>query len=286
MFELVSSLRRHKHLVRDFVVRDLKGRYVGSTMGFFWSVLFPLVNLAIYAFVFRLVLKSRWSDQQPEEQTILLMFAGIVIWSAFSEAVARATTTLVENSNLIQKVVFPSEILPVYLGISSWVNMCIGLVFVLLAVTWYGYIDPLPTPTVSARPGDPEYVPLAFSGSLVLLPILFVLQYVFALGLGYLLSALNLFIRDVAHLIGVFLTVWMFATPIFYAPAAVMKAQYAWMLEINPMHWLIQAYRDILLFGVWPDSLALSRFALVAALTLLVGLSFFQKSKRRFPDLL
>ncbi len=286
MFELVSSLRRHKHLVRDFVVRDLKGRYVGSTMGFFWSVLFPLVNLAIYAFVFRLVLKSRWSDQQPEEQTILLMFAGIVIWSAFSEAVARATTTLVENSNLIQKVVFPSEILPVYLGISSWVNMCIGLVFVLLAVTWYGYIDPLPTPTVSARPGDPEYMPLAFGGSLVLLPILFVLQYVFALGLGYLLSALNLFIRDVAHLIGVFLMVWMFATPIFYPPVMVARANYEWVLDLNPMYWLIEAYRDVLLFGQWPAAGGLLRFALVAVLALLIGSSFFQKSKRRFPDLL
>jgi lipopolysaccharide transport system permease protein len=286
VFELVRSVRRHRRLLRDFVVRDLKGRYIGSTMGFFWSIIFPLVNLAIYTFVFRLVLKARWSDQQPEEQTILLMFAGIVVWSAFAEAVARATTTLVENSNLIQKVVFPSEILPVYLGISSWVNMCIGLVFVLVGVVWCGYVDPLAAPTVAARPGDPEYVPLALSGSLVVLPALFVLQYVFALGLGYMLSALNLFIRDVSHLIGVFLTVWMFATPIFYAPAQVVKAEYAWMLAINPMHWLIQAYRDVLIFGQWPQAAALARFTLVAVLALIVGVSFFQKSKRRFPDLL
>ncbi len=286
MFELIRSVRRHRRLLRDFVVRDLKGRYIGSTMGFFWSIIFPLVNLAIYSFVFRLVLKARWSDQQPEEQTILLMFAGIVVWSAFAEAVARATTTLVENSNLIQKVVFPSEILPVYLGISSWVNMCIGLVFVLVGAVWYGYIDPLAAPAVRAAPGDPEYVPLALGSSLVVLPLLFVLQYVFALGLGYILSALNLFIRDVSHLIGVVLTVWMFATPIFYAPAQVVKAEYAWMLVINPMHWLIQAYRDVLIFGQWPEGAPLARFAIVAAATFLLGTSFFNKSKQRFPDLL
>lgn len=286
MFELVRSIRRHQRLLRDFVVRDLKGRYVGSTMGFFWSVLFPLVNLAIYAFVFRLVLKTRWSDQQPEEQTVLLMFAGIVVWSAFSEAVSRSTVTLVENSNLIQKVVFPSEILPVYLGLSSWVNMCIGLAFVVAGVLWLGYIDPLPTPALAAAAGDPEYLPLAFGPSLVLLPVLFVLQYLFALGLGYFLGALNLFIRDVAHLIGVFLMVWMFSTPIFYPAVLVERANYGWVLALNPMYWLIEAYRAVLLFGQWPPFDSLARFALVALVVLFLGASFFHKSKPRFPDLL
>lgn len=286
MFELVQSIGRHRRLLRDFVVRDLKGRYIGSSMGFFWSVLFPLVNLAIYTFVFRLVLNARWSDQQPAQQVVLLMFAGIVVWSAFSEAVARSTTTLVENSNLIQKVVFPSEILPVYLGVSSWVNMCIGLVFVLLGVVWLGYIDPIEPPTRVAAPGDPAYVPFGFGASLVLLPLLFALQFVFALGLGYLLSALNLFVRDVAHLIGVFLMVWMFSTPIFYPAAMVKKAGYEWVLELNPMCWLVDAYRDVLLFGQWPDFALLGRFAVVALVALFVGARFFAKSKQRFPDLL
>jgi ABC-type polysaccharide/polyol phosphate export permease len=286
VFELIRSVRRHRRLLRDFVVRDLKGRYIGSTMGFFWSIIFPLVNLAIYSFVFRLVLKTRWSDQQPEEQTVLLMFAGIVIWSAFAEAVARTTTTLVENSNLIQKVVFPSEILPVYLGISSWVNMCIGLVFVLVGVVWLGYVDPLAAPTKPANPGDPEYMPLALGASLVLLPALFALQYVFALGLGYFLSALNLFIRDVSHLIGVVLMVWMFSTPIFYPAVLVERANYDWVLAFNPMYWLIEAYRAVLVFGQWPDPALLARFAIVAAATFLLGTSFFSKSKQRFPDLL
>jgi ABC-type polysaccharide/polyol phosphate export permease len=282
-------MRANRRLLRDFVVRDLKGRYIGSSMGFFWSVIFPLINLAIYTFVFRFVLNSRWSDQQPAEQVILLMFAGIVVWSAFAETISRSTNTLVDNGNLIQKVVFPSEILPAYLAISSWINMCIGLVFVLLGVVYLGYVDPLPAPERLAAPGDPPYLPVALGAPLVLLPLLFALQIVFALGLGYLLAALNLFVRDVFHLIGVFLTVWMFATPIFYPAVMVERAhegKFAWMLDINPMYWLIDAYRGVLLFATWPDVAALVRFAAVALVTFALGVAFFQKHKRQFPDLL
>lgn len=286
MFELVRSIRRHRRLLRDFVVRDLKGRYVGSSMGFFWSVIFPLINLATYTFVFRLVLDMRWSDQQPAAQVVVMMFLGIVAWSAFAETISRSTNSLVENSNLIQKVVFPSEILPLYLGISSWVNMCIGMAFVLIATVWLGYVDPIAPPTTPAAEGDPAYLPFALGAPLVLLPALFIFQMVFALGLGYLLAALNLFVRDVFHLIGVFLTVWMFSTPIFYPAAMVEKKGFGWVLELNPMAWLIDSYRDVVLFARWPDFALLGRFALIAALVFALGTAFFEKSKRRFPDLL
>lgn len=286
MLAVLRSIRSHRRLLRDFVVRDLKGRYVGSAMGLFWSVIFPLINLAIYAFVFRLVLRSRWSDKQGPEEVVLLMFAGIVVWSAFAETVSRSTNTLVENSNLIQKVVFPSEILPAYLALSSLINMCIALPFVLLGVAWYGYVDPQVPPDVPAAPGDPVYVPLGFGWPLLMLPVLFALQATLAVGLGYFLSALNLFVRDVYHLIGVFLTVWMFATPIFYPAAQVVKADFAWVLTVNPMHWLIDAYRAVLLYGAWPDFLALGRFALVAAAILALGTRFFTAHKPRFPDLM
>lgn len=285
MLELFRSLKKNRRLLRDFVVRDLKGRYVGSSMGFFWSVVFPLINLAIYSFVFRLVLKSRFSDRQGPEEVVLLMFAGIVVWSSFAETVSRSTNTLIDNSNLIQKVVFPSEVLPAYLGVSSWVNMCIGLPFVLLGVLWCGYVDPQPPPPPPA-PGDPPYVPLGFGWPLMLLPILFVLQVGFALGLGYFFSTLNLFLRDTYHLMGVFLTVWMFATPIFYPPVMVERSGYGLLLEVNPMSWLVDAYRAVLVYGAWPDFAKLGRFALVAFAALALGARFFLAQKRRFPDLL
>ncbi len=286
MFELVRSIRRHQRLLRDFVVRDLKGRYVGSSMGFFWSIVFPLISLATYTFVFRLVLNMRWGNQQPGEQVVVMMFLGIVVWSAFSETISRSTNTLVENSNLIQKVVFPSEVLPLYLAVSSWVNMCIGLVFVFAATWWWGYVSPAQPVEIALQPGESPFAPFTFGAPLLLLPLLFVLQLVFALGLGYMLAALNLFVRDVFHLIGVALTVWMFSTPIFYPAELVRTKGFGWILDLNPMAWLIDSYRDVILFARWPDLAALSRFAFIAALLFALGAAFFQKSKPRFPDLL
>jgi ABC-type polysaccharide/polyol phosphate export permease len=298
---LFTSLRRNKRLLKDFVLRDLKARYVGSSMGFFWSVIFPIINLFVYMFVFRLVINMRWSDKQGASEVALIMLAGIIVWTSFAETLSRTTNSLVENANLIQKVVFPSEVLPVYLVISSLINMCIGLPVVLLGVAWFAYVSP-PADTETASllmqiphavppvpipaGGVPEYHPLALGLPLVLLPVLFVFQAVFSVGLGYLLSTLNLFLRDTYHLVGVGVTVWMFATPIFYPDYLVQKAGFDWMLQINPMYWLIESYRDVLCYGIWPDWALLARFGVVGLVVLAAGWSFFSAQKPRFPDLL
>lgn len=403
MFQLLRSLRRNGRLLKEFVVRDLKARYVGSSMGFFWSVVFPVINLFVYMFVFRLVLNARWGDQQSASEVAVIMLTGIVIWAAFAETVSRATNALVENSNLIQKVVFPSEVLPLYLTISSLINMCIGLPVVLGCIGWFAFFAPpqvegfadleglqlvggpeyfedgtarptvalfkidrgrhervsvpftvggtavrgvdyevsdsplvippgsnfgeiLITPLVPATEelktieitlgewaGDPErgvlthtvqfqpgagswrsprepstdsYHPLNIGAPLLILPLLFLLQAIFTVGLGYLLSTLNLFLRDTYHLVGVGITVWMFGTPIFYPAHLVEKAGFGWLLALNPMHWLIDAYRNLLCYGIWPDWPMLTRFAVVAVLLLWAGSSFFMRQKRQFPDLL
>ncbi|MDP6540637.1 MAG: ABC transporter permease, partial [Planctomycetota bacterium] len=110
MTRLLGSLFRNRRLLRELVVRDLKARYVGSSMGFFWSVVYPFINLIVYMFVFRYVLNVRWEDKASPQDVAVWMLAGIVVWTAFAETVGRATNSLVENANLIQKVVFPSEV--------------------------------------------------------------------------------------------------------------------------------------------------------------------------------
>jgi lipopolysaccharide transport system permease protein len=294
---LVPSLVRNKRLLKEFVVRDLKARYVGSSMGFFWSVIFPIINLFVYMFVFRTVLNTRWSDFQGGTEVALVMLAGIVVWSAFAETVSRSTNTLVENSNLIQKVVFPAEVLPVYLATSSLVNMCIGIPVVLLGVVYFNHFEALTPDEVAAiqakiaaaiARGEPQpaYQPLGLGLPLVALPLLFLLQIVFTVGLGCLLATLNLFLRDIYHLIGVFVTVWMFATPIFYPAFLVQKAGYGWILDLNPMYWLIDGYRAVMIYGAWPDWVLLGKFAVLAVLTFVAGGAFFMAQKPRFPDLL
>ena len=297
MFALLRSLRNHRALLSGFVWRDLKARYVGSAMGFFWSLVFPIVNLFVFMFVFRLVLKARWGDATPVEvtqdggtridmvglgtgstkETGLVMLAGILIWSAFAETLSRATNSLVENSNLIQKVVFPSEILPPYLTVSSVVNMLIGLPVVLIGVL--------------------VFTDLGLGAPLLLAPVLLGLQLLFTMGLGYGLATLNLYLRDTYHVVGVATTVWMFATPIFYPPQLVENASvqlgetgrtlhFNWLLEVNPMHWLIDSWRRVLIFNHWPEWDLLLRFGIVAVAVFALGGWLFMARRREFPDLL
>lgn len=285
MSRLFASLARNRHLLRDFVVRDLRARYVGSSMGFFWSVIFPIINLLLYMFVFRILLKSRWSDYQGPEEVAVIMLAGIVVWAAFAEAMSRNTNILIENANLIQKIVFPSEILPAYITISCLVNMMIAMPVVLVAV-WYVMANPTTDPELIAKAvasGEPG---LDIGITLVMLPVLALLQAVFMIGIGMFFATLNLYWRDTYHLMGVATTAWMFSTPIFYPAAVVDKEGFSWMLTINPMHWLIECYRNVLITNTWPDGWLLAKFALVAALTLAVGSAFFFRQRRHFPDLL
>jgi homopolymeric O-antigen transport system permease protein len=288
VFALIRSLSKNRRLLTDLVRRDLRARYVGSSMGFFWSVIFPIINLFVYMFVFTYVLDARWDPRQPKEVTALLMLAGIIVWQAFAESTSRMTNTLVDNQNLIQKVVFPAEVLPVYLVVSSLINMLIGTGIALLGVAWFAYVHPLPVEVVSANatPAGPAVKVLALGPSLLCLPILIAVQATFMLGLGYFLAAFNLFARDVYHLIGVLLMVWMFMTPIFYPAQKVQEAHFGWVLKTNPMYWLIDSYRRVLLYGHWPQLPILGAFALVAAIVFLGGSTFFMAQKPRFPDLL
>ena len=281
MLEILRSLRKNRRLLTDLVGRDLRARYVGSSMGFFWSVIFPVVNLVVYMFVFSVVLDARWAANQPKEETALLMLGGIIVWQAFAESVSRITNTLVENQNLIQKIVFPSEVLPPYLVISSLINMLIGTGITLLGVVWFAYVQPLAHEPTSG----PVHV-LCLSWSLLSLPLLMGLQALFTLGLGYFFAALNLFLRDIYHVMGVALQVWMFLTPIFYPARKVVEAKMEWVLQVNPMYWLIDSYRNALLYGLWPKIPAVAMFGAVALLVFVLGSFFFLRQKPRFPDLL
>ena len=299
MFGTIRDLIAHRRLLREFVVRDLKARYVGSSMGFFWSVIFPLLNLAVYFIVFRLIMEVRFGDKMSPEASAMWMLAGITVWTAFAETVSRSTNCLVENTNLIQKVVFPSEVLPAFLTVSSLINMLIGIPLVLLGVGFFilkgdtaGFVEvetaSLAMVDVQIMDPGPDRT-LRWGWSMVCLPLLMLGQGIFTLGLGYFLSTLNLFLRDTYHLVGVLVTFWMFATPIFYPVQLVEQArdgQFAFILLINPMHWLIESYREVLLFGSWPQLHLIGPFLLVALFTFAAGATFFRSQKARVPDLL
>lgn len=320
--QVVASLRKNRRLVGDFVRRDLRSRYAGASLGLLWSLLFPLINMAVYMFVFQLILKARWGDMMTAPEVTLIMLTGIVVWMSFAETLHRATGSMMENTNLIQKVVFPAEVLPTFLSISSLVNMVFGLPIVLVGMVVIAYFWPnyefMRVEALAAAPEKAkEAVDVAMAAAaelgldaagtqamvaaaeqrgavgpalglgpgLLALPLLFALQLIFSLGLSMFLATFNVLIRDIQHVIGVVTTVWMFATPIFYPAAKVQQEGFGFLL-FNPMYWLIDSYRTVVLYGAWPDWILMLQMALVAFGVFAIGAHVLMKYKPRFPDLL
>ncbi|MEO0663359.1 MAG: ABC transporter permease, partial [Planctomycetota bacterium] len=153
VISLLKNLIAGRRLLLDFVSRDLRARYVGSSLGFFWSVIYPVMNLAVYVFVFNIVLKTTWGPDQSPLEVVLLMLVGIVAWSAFSESLSRAANILVDNANLIEKVVFPSAILPAFVVGSALVNMAIAIPVVGLVLV-YAMLNPTTDPSVLASAAE------------------------------------------------------------------------------------------------------------------------------------
>lgn len=284
MITLLRSLAQSRSLLGDFVSRDLRARYVGSSLGFFWSVVYPIMNLAVYLLVFSIILKMTWTGKGAQE-VVLLMLVGIVAWTAFAESLSRSTNILVDNANLISKVVFPAEILPAYITISAMVNFIIALPIVGLALLWAMLSPPTDPGTLAAMEaaGNPGVV---VGIHMLWLPVLLVLQSIFTVGLGYFLATFNLYWRDTFHVIGVAMMVWMFITPIFYPANRMVEAGYGWMLEINPMHWLLDMYRGVMVKNTAPDLLAMAKFGAVSLVALFIGSTFFSRQKDKFADLL
>lgn len=285
LIRILKSLAESRKLLRDFVARDLRARYVGSSLGFFWSVVNPIMNLAVYVFVFQIVLKTTWGPDMGSGEVVLQMLVGIVAWSAFAEGISRSTGILVDNASMIQKVVFPSAVLPAYVTISALINMIIALpvVGIALGIAMANPpTDPATVAAAAASGNEGVQVGLAFLS----VPLLLALQSIFTLGLAYFLAAFNLFWRDTFHVIGVLLMVWMFITPIFYPPFRMAEKGYGWLLDYNPMHWLMDMYRGAMVKNTFPDGIEVLRFGLAAVVVFALGSTFFASQRKRFADLL
>jgi lipopolysaccharide transport system permease protein len=233
-------------------------------LGLSWAVIQPLALLVLYTFVFSYVLRLRLGGADSTATFALYLFCGMLPWLAFSEGLTRSATVILEQAHLIKKVVFPSEILPPYVVTSALVIELFGLAVLLVAVAVF-YRGP--------------------SWSMLLLPPILLLQFLLTVGVGWLLASVNVFLRDVGQVLGLGLTLWLFVTPIFY-PAELVPARFRWVLDLNPMYYLVQAYRDVLLEQRAPllsHGIALAAMALAV---FVVGHWFFRRSRPAFVDVL
>lgn len=260
----LDKLLRQRDLVINFAVRDLRSRYVGSAMGFFWAVVHPLALLVTYSLVFSGILNIQL-DKYPQinDNFAVFLFCGLLPFLYFQDTLLRGCESVVQQSNLLRKTAFPSEILPLTIVLSNLVTHLFGLAILLAFLLYFGTLG----------------------WTLVLLPVVLLLTAMMCLGLGWIAAALQVFLRDTLQLLTVGLTFWFWLTPIFYRIEDVPDRLRPW-LGANPMRFVVDAYRSILLENAAPSAdtfLALTAWSLGA---FLLGGFIFRNTKRDFVDLI
>ena len=245
MFHNLLQLTRYRALIQMLVVRELKARYRGSVLGYLWSFINPLLLLLIYSFVFTVVVPNRDERAQPYA---LFMFCGILPWTWFSASLSEASNSLIANGNLIKKVLFPAEVLPIVSVLANMVHFFLGLPILAAFLIWY------------QKPIN--------AAELIWFPVVVVVQLLFTIGLSLILAALTVHFRDIKDILANVLTLWFFATPIIYT--WMMMEQYMGYLNWNPFTHLAISYQEILFFdgpfGHWKWLLALGGISVALCL--------------------
>jgi ABC-type polysaccharide/polyol phosphate export permease len=251
-------------MIRSWVVRDIRSRYVGSFLGLFWSVIHPLSQLVIYYFVFSVILKVKLGPEYGETHFVIWLLVGLLPWIFFADVATRSPGAVLEQANLIKKTVFPSEILPLSHLVAALINHLITF-FILIVFVFF--------------------VEGSLSWKVVgVLPVLMAVG-LFALGLAWILSSLNVFLRDIGQVVGVLINLWFYLTPVIY-PIHLIPNPYRSLLQWNPMLHAVEGYRKAVLGQAAPSPFGLLYLTGVGLLLFGIGGWIFKKLKPAFADVL
>lgn len=262
MWEL---LKTHKMLILQMTKRDITHRFRGSFLGIFWVLVLPLLMLAVYSFVFIYVFEARFgASSAPRGEFALMLFSGIIVHALIADILIRTPKLVLENKNLVTKVIFPLEILPIVTVLSGMVQFGVSLLVLMLGVLLiYGEL----------------------SWTIVYIPILFLPYLILLTGLGWFLAALGVYIRDIAQISSVIATIFLFVSPVFYdistLPEGVQYAIYA-----NPITLIVTELRHILMEGAVPALYPLLIYIVISKIIACAGFLFFCKARRGFADIL
>lgn len=253
----------NRSLYFRLVSRDVSLRYKGSVLGLMWSMINPLALLAVFSFVFGVVMRARWGGGGGQNFS-LIIYSGLVLFIFLSDVITKAPLLVIQNANYVKKVVFPLEILPSVVTGGSLVNLVLALLILLLGQ-------------------------LLTTGDLfwtwIFVPIVIAPFALLGLGFVYLLSSLGVYLRDIAQITGIAVMVLMYMSPILY-PVDMVPAQYRNWLFINPLTFPVNELREVTLYGHLPDWAGLGLYSLVAYVTAVVGFWWFWRTKNGFADVL
>lgn len=263
---LFRSFWRHRQLISQLTKREVLGRYKGSVLGLAWSFFYPVFMLLVYTFVFSEIFKSRWGSGEDASrvQFALVLFVGMIVLNVFSDVLNKAPALILSNINFVKKVVFPIEILPVVTTAGALfhgiVSLCVLLIALLLA------------------DGGLHWTALALP--LVLAPLVLI-----TLGCAWIFASLGVFLRDVGQMTSILTTVLLFLSPVFYPVAAVPEA-FRPLIMLNPLTFIIEQARAVLIWGRLPDWPMLGLYILLAGAFAWLGFMWFQKTRKGFADVL
>lgn len=246
--------------------REIIGRYKGSVMGLTWSFFHPTLMLTVYTFVFSVVFKSRWGNGAIENKTefALLLFVGMIMHGLLSDVLNRSPGVILSNANYVKRVVFPLEILPVVSLGAALFHSLVSLLVLLIAFAVFNH-----------------YV----QWTAIFLPLVLLPLVILALGVGWLLASLGVYLRDVGQTVGVLAMILMFLSPVFYPVEALPAAFRPWLLA-NPLSFIIEQARDVLIWGRTPAFSGLLLYTAIAGMIAWAGYAWFQKTRKGFADVL
>jgi lipopolysaccharide transport system permease protein len=263
--ELARSLTAHRDLIFRLSAREFTQRFRGSVLGVAWAVLIPLLTALIYTFVFSTVFKARWPGVADGPFDFAIIFlTGIVVHTIFAEAVARAPALVVGNANYVKKVIFPLEILPIVSVLTALTNASIGI-----AIVVFGN--------------------LILNGKLhitiVTLPLIVAPYLVFVVALVLFFAAVGVYLRDLSQVVALLITITMFLTPIFF-PIESVPERFQTVIWLNPLTFIVQQVRGVVIFGVWPNFFGLAIYTVASMASLALAFWLFQRLRSGFADVL
>lgn len=254
---VLKELWEYREMIANLVKRDLKSRYKGSILGFFWMFLNPLLQLAVYTIVFSTIMRM------GIDKFYLFMFVAFVPWLFFSTCLSAGTAVIFAQQDMVKKIYFPREVLPLSFTISQFVNMLLSFIVIFIVVACSG-------------------VPINPVALCCLAPVMLI-EFVLALGTTYIVSALTVYFRDLEHIMGILSMAWMYLTPVIY-PADMVPQEYARLMRLNPMASVTTAYRDILYYGQVPQMGTLTNAAVLGIAVLVAGQVLFRRLQKHFVE--
>ncbi|MGQ9513370.1 ABC transporter permease [Thermodesulfitimonas sp.] len=256
MWQQLQELYLYREMLRNLVAKELRARYKGAVLGFFWTFAHPLLMLVVYSVVFSFVMRVK------VENYAMFLFVALLPWNYLAQSTLQAASSLVQNGPLVKKIYFPRVVLPLSVVFANLINYCLGLCILLPALLLFK---------------------IKLTPALLAFPVILTLQTLLVVALALLVAVATVYFRDLEHITGILMTVWFFLTPVIY-PATLIPERFRPFLALNPAAPLIEAYRAIFFYGRWPDWQILAQIAPVLLALFILSLAAFERLQRAVAE--